>query len=89
MSQLIIRPLRDSAEAHACAALMAATDPWRTISFTPEQLFQRLTHPHRDVFVAESESKIAGALILHLDGPLNGYIQTIVIFPEFLNCGLG
>jgi ribosomal protein S18 acetylase RimI-like enzyme len=89
MSELLIRPLPDDAEARACALLIADTEPWKTINFRPDQLLQRLTNPKRDVYVAELDGQIAGALILHLDGPLNGYIQTIVVFAEFQCRGIG
>ena len=89
MSKLIIRPLRGEAEARFCAAFMAASEPWLTLGFTSEQIFQSLTDPAREVHVAEMENQIAGALILFLDGPLNGYIQTIALHPGWRNRGLG
>jgi ribosomal protein S18 acetylase RimI-like enzyme len=89
MNDLVIRPLRDDAEARACAALIAVTDPWKSIKFPAEQVLPRLLNPKREVFVAGLGPQLAGALILHLDGLLNGYVQTIVIFSEFQNRGLG
>jgi ribosomal protein S18 acetylase RimI-like enzyme len=89
MNELVIRPLRDAAEARACATRIAATEPWKTISFPAEQVLLRLTNPRRDICVAELDGQIVGALILHLDGLLNGYIQTIVVFAEFQNRGFG
>jgi ribosomal protein S18 acetylase RimI-like enzyme len=89
MDRLTIRPLRDEREASDCAARIAATEPWKSLNFSAEQMLQRLTNPKREVFVAELEKEIAGALILQLDGVLNGYIQTIVVFPEFQCRGLG
>ena len=89
MSDLNIRPLRDDAEARFCAAFMAASEPWRTLGFMQEQIFRSLTNPSREVRVAEMESQIVGALILFLDGPLEGYIQTIALHPDWRNRGLG
>lgn len=89
MSELVIRPLRDAAEARACAERIAAMDPWKSMDFSAEQILQRLTNPKRETYVAEMENKMVGAFILHLDGLLNGYIQTIVVFSEFQNRGLG
>jgi [ribosomal protein S18]-alanine N-acetyltransferase len=89
VNELIIRPLRDENEARACAALIAETEPWKTIKFSVEQILQRLTHAQREVFVAEFQGEIAGALVLHLDGALNGYIQTIVVFEKFQCRGFG
>ena len=89
MSALIIRPLADTPEARTCAVFMAASEPWLTLGFNADQLFQRLTNPVREVFVAEVENHIVGALVLHLDGPLNGYIQLIATHPDQRGRGLG
>jgi ribosomal protein S18 acetylase RimI-like enzyme len=89
MDKLFIRPLQNPAEACLCADFMAASEPWLTLNFGAEQIFQRLTNPQRDVYVAEMENQIVGALVLHLDGVLNGYIQLIAIHPDQRGGGLG
>lgn len=89
MNDPVIRPLHDAAEARFCAGFMAASEPWLTLGFSAEQLFQCLTNPVREVHVAEMENQIVGALILHLDGALNGYIQTIGVHPDWRGRGLG
>ena len=89
MNDLAIRPLRDVAEARFCADFMAASDPWLTLGVTAGQIFQRLTDPAREVHVALMDDKIVGTLILHLAGPLNGYIQTIAVHPDWQQRGLG
>ena len=89
MSELVIHPLCGETEARFCAAFMAASEPWLTLGFAPEQIFQSLTSPSREVHVAEMENQIVGALILFLDGPLNGYIQTLAVHPGWRERGLG
>jgi ribosomal protein S18 acetylase RimI-like enzyme len=89
VDNLLIRPLRDSAEARDCTARLMEFGPWRTVGIPAEKLFKDLTHPLREVFVAEFGQKIAGVLILHLGGSFDGYIQLIAVFPEFQNRGLG
>ncbi|HEV2692509.1 MAG TPA: N-acetyltransferase [Verrucomicrobiae bacterium] len=89
MTDLAIRPLRDAAEARFCAGFMAASDPWLTLGVTGEQLFQRLTDPTREVHAALIGDDIVGVLILHLSGPMNGYIQTIAMHPNHRQRGLG
>lgn len=89
MNNLVIRPLRDDAEARACAARIADTEPWKSLHFPTAEVLLRLTNPKREVFVAEMDGQTSGALILHLDGVLNGYIQTVVVFPEFQRRGIG
>jgi len=82
MNDFAIRPLRDTAEARICATFMAASEPWLTLGSTEEIIFSGLTNPGREVHVAEMGSRVVGALILHLDGLLNGYIQTIAVHPD-------
>ena len=89
MSDLVIRPLRDAAEAHTCATFMAASEPWLTLQYPAERVFQRLTDPAREVHVAELENQIVGVLMLCLSGPLSGYIQTIAVHPGWRGRGLG
>lgn len=89
MSELTIRPLRDAKEAEICAAFMATSEPWLTLNFGAEQIFQRLMSPQRETYVAEQESRIVGALVLHLDGLMKGYIQLIAIHPAARNQGIG
>jgi ribosomal protein S18 acetylase RimI-like enzyme len=68
---------------------MAASEPWLTLGLTAEQAFQRLTDPTREVHVLTAGDQIAGVLILHLAGPLNGYIQTVAVHPDWRGHGLG
>ena len=68
---------------------MAASEPWVTLGLKFEQALQRLTDPARDVFVATLKEQIIGVLILHLSGPLNGYIQTVAVHPEWRCRGIG
>jgi ribosomal protein S18 acetylase RimI-like enzyme len=89
MSELTIRPLRATAEARTCAAFMAASEPWLTLQYPEERVFQRLTDPAREVHIAEMENQIVGALMLCLSGPLSGYIQTIAVHPAWRGRGLG
>ncbi|MGD9402937.1 MAG: GNAT family N-acetyltransferase [bacterium] len=43
--------------------------------------------PGRETYVARVEGKIAGFLILRMDGPFPGYIQTVGVEPEWRNRG--
>ncbi|MDR3459108.1 MAG: GNAT family N-acetyltransferase [Verrucomicrobiae bacterium] len=90
MNDLVIRPLVDATEARFCAAFMAASDPWLTLGLNVETIFRGLTNPAREVHVAElKHQRVVGALVLHLDGLLNGYIQTIAVHPEAQGHGIG
>jgi [ribosomal protein S18]-alanine N-acetyltransferase len=86
---LMIRPLRDAAEARYCAGFLVASEPWVTLGLTFEQAMQRLTDPTREIHVATVGEEIAGVLILFLDGALKGYIQTIAAHPDWRARGVG
>lgn len=68
---------------------MVASEPWVTLGLTLEQALQRLTDSSREVLVATLQEQIVGVLILHLSGPLNGYIQTIAVHPDWRCRGIG
>ena len=89
MNDLVIHPLRDPQEARFCAGFMVASEPWLTLGLTFDQAFQRLTDPSREVHIATVDGQIVGVLILHLSGPLNGYLQVIAVQPEWRGRGLG
>ena len=84
-----MRPLSGEPEARFCAGFMVASEPWVTLGLTFDQAVQRLTDPTREVHVATVNGQIVGVLILHLSGPLNGYLQTIAVHPDWRCRGIG
>ncbi len=89
MSSWHIRPLRDAVEARDCTTHLVEFGPWHTLGIAAERLFNDLTNPQREVFVAEFGGQMIGVLVLHLGGSFDGYIQLIAVFPEFQNRGFG
>jgi ribosomal protein S18 acetylase RimI-like enzyme len=55
-----IREATSAAEADACAAMMARSDPWRWLGRTEQQCAAALRHPHLRVHVAASEAEVLG-----------------------------
>ena len=89
METLAIRPLASDAEAEACAAIMAASEPWLTLRRGVEASLRLLNDPTRERYVAVVEGQLAGFLILNLHGAFVGYLQTICIAHDFRGRGLG
>jgi len=87
--EVFIRPSQGQAEACFCVGFMIASEPWITLGLTFNQAIQRLTDPTREVHVAIVHDEIIGVVILHLPGPLNGYIQTIAVHPDWRCRGIG
>src|ERR1051325_1122077 len=86
---VLLRALRGETEARFCAEFVVESDPWLTLGLTFEQALLRLMDPTREVAVATTNEQIVGVLILHLSGPLNGYIQTIAVHPDWRCRGIG
>ena len=84
-----IRRSMDASEHLACAWLMAASEPWLTLGRTVEAAFAGLQNPLKEVYVATHDSSLLGFLILDLQGPFPGYIQTVCVAAEARNGGLG
>ena len=89
MNKIVIRPLRDAAEARLCAEFVGASEPWITLGVSVQMAFERLTDSSREVHVALQGGQICGVLSLFLAGPLNGYIQLLAVHPEFRGRGIG
>ena len=84
-----IRPLRQTEEAARCAQFMSASEPWMTLRRTYDDSFKMLTDPSRESYLAVAESQTVGFMILNVKGAFAGYIQTVCIFPEWRNEGIG
>ena len=84
-----IRPLASPDESLACAELMAASEPWRTLGRTVEASRRIIDDPTREVYVAEDSRGLAGFVILCVVGAFTGYIQTVCVAPARRGEGLG
>lgn len=89
MSRLVVAPMQGADEEEACAALMAASDPWRTLGMDHAALLRTVRLPGRERWVARVDGRFAGFLLLFLQGTFTGYIQTIGMAPQCRGQGLG
>ncbi|MGZ8392763.1 MAG: GNAT family N-acetyltransferase [Gemmatimonadales bacterium] len=87
--ELAISPLQGEAEAHACARLMAASEPWITLGRSYETSLGIIVDRSREVYLARDETGLAGFVILCMTGAFVGYIQTVCIDPSRRGQGLG
>jgi [ribosomal protein S18]-alanine N-acetyltransferase len=84
-----IARLQSEAEAHACAQMMACSEPWVTLGRTVEAALTIVQDPTREVYVLRDDAGLAGFLILCMTGAFVGYIQTVCIHPARRGQGLG
>ena len=88
-SGIQIRSLGHVDEARACAALMANSEPWITLCRSYEDSLRILCDPEREVYVALVGDELVGFTILVMKGAFVGYIQSVAVWPEWRNQGIG
>lgn len=86
--RLDIHPMRTSDRAWV-ADLMASSEPWLTLRRGYADAMRLLKHPAKQCFLIRSGGERAGFLVLDLNGPLGGYLQTIGVAPEMRGRGVG
>jgi len=86
---IALRPLANDADADRCARVMSTSEPWQTLGRGYDASLAVVRDPASEVHIAELGNKFAGFVILQLAGPLNGYIRTIAVAPEFRGHGVG
>lgn len=86
---LQIRTLAGDDEAHSCAAMMAASEPWITIGRDYAACLELLRDPNREVFVADDAGQLRGFIMINMQGAFIGYIQTICVAPDARSSGIG
>lgn len=71
------------------AGVMACSEPWLTLGRGPADALKLLRNRRKQCFVVRSGGERAGFLVLDLNGPLGGYVQTIGVAPEMRGRGIG
>jgi ribosomal-protein-alanine N-acetyltransferase len=86
---VVIRRIAGRAEAEACAALMAASEPWITLRRGRAESLAVMEHPAREHYVALADGAVAGFLVLSMQGAIVGYIQSVAVAPAWRGRGIG
>ena len=86
---LEIRHLESEDEARACARMMSASDPWRTLRRDEKICLRMLQDEGRERYVALLEGILTGLLVLNTRGAFAGYLQTICVDEAYRSRGIG
>lgn len=84
-----VRPLGGEQEAHACAQIMAGSEPWLTLGRGFDASLAVVRDPSREVYVATRGDEVVGFVIINMRGAFVGYIQTIALHEAWRGRGLG
>jgi ribosomal-protein-alanine N-acetyltransferase len=72
-----------------CALLMSRSEPWVMLKRTYDDVIGFITDDISEVHLVQSGSQMIGFAIIKLRGAFVGYIQSIVVKPQFRNKGIG
>jgi ribosomal protein S18 acetylase RimI-like enzyme len=89
LEEIVIQPLGDETEARACARLMAESEPWITLRRDFESALKLVADRTKEVYVARAGRKLAGHVVVNMEGPFAGYIQALVVALELRDLGIG
>jgi ribosomal protein S18 acetylase RimI-like enzyme len=84
-----IRPLADDAEAHACATIMATSDPWITLGRTFDRCLATVRDTALERYVAIDSGEVVGFILISMRGSFTGYIKSIAVREDWRGRGLG
>ena len=84
-----VRELRGRREAEACAALMAASQPWTPLGRGYEEQLSIVTDPSREVYVTVAGDEVIGLVVIEMNGSLKGYLKSICVAPGRRGTGIG
>jgi ribosomal-protein-alanine N-acetyltransferase len=84
-----IHRLADRQEAEACAAMMAASEPWTTLGRGYEEQMMIIADPSREVYVAVAEGEVIGLVVIEMSGAFTGYVKSICVSPGLRGRGVG
>ena len=88
-ADLTIVRLDPAAHANACAEMMSSSEPWLTLGRTREKALELLTRLDRESYVALRDGRVAGFVVLCMQGPFVGYIQTVCVAADSRGQGIG
>lgn len=88
---VFVRHLESDDEAHACARIMAASEPWITLRRDYDASLALLRDPFREAYVAvpAGGADVLGFVIIVMHGAFVGYIQSIATREDWRGRGLG
>src|SRR5690349_14883379 len=88
-SKITIRPVRGLSEAETCARIMPSSEPCVTLRRSYQHAIKSLTTPAREILVALVDDTLSGFIVINMGGPFAGYIQSICVFPDCRDQGVG
>lgn len=87
--RLVIKPIASAREAGKCARLMAGLEPWITLKRNLAECRRLFSDTSLEKFSAAVDGRLAGFLLISMQGAFIGYIKAVCVAPEFRRRGIG
>ncbi|HEV2687510.1 MAG TPA: GNAT family N-acetyltransferase, partial [Bryobacteraceae bacterium] len=85
----MIRRLVPGEEAEACARLMCSSEPWITLQRDYAESMRVFENPQYEIYVSAEGGRLAGFIMINVNGDFAGYIKSICVAPEQRGSGIG
>jgi [ribosomal protein S18]-alanine N-acetyltransferase len=87
--KLLVRPIQGSIESEQCALMMVGEEPWVRFGTSYEAGLRRMQDRSKEIYVAESDARVVGFVIINMQGAFIGYIQTVCVAADQRGRGIG
>jgi ribosomal protein S18 acetylase RimI-like enzyme len=87
--KVTIQPGTSTADREACARMMSSSEPWITLGRDYARCVTAVSDPGRELYVALAGSEVNGFILLNMQGPFSGYIQTVCVAESARSLGIG
>ena len=84
-----IEPLTAAEDVEWCARVMSASEPCITLGRAYRACHSVLNNPSKECYLIRQGRERAGLLILDMNGPFPGYIQSVCLAAEARGRGIG
>jgi [ribosomal protein S18]-alanine N-acetyltransferase len=84
-----IRAMASVATAEKCARLMAGLEPWITLRRPLRECRRLFSDESFERYAATVDGRLAGFLVVGMQGAFAGYIKAVCVAPEFRGRGIG
>ncbi len=86
---IVIKKIEQPHEVAVCARMMADSEPWITLNRDYDASVATLADLSKETYLATVRNEIVGFVILNMQGPFVGYIQTVCVAPPWRGKGIG
>ena len=69
--------------------MMSSSEPWVTLKRDYARCVTAVSDRGRELYVALSDDRVAGFILLNMQGPFPGYIQTVCVADSARGGGIG